>query len=250
MGDRAPTDPSGRGPPVPGGGRSSHSPQDAATGTSSPFAWQGGPLTGPLGALLAAAGAPPGMGAGAWPGFPSTSAPPGMGAGTWPFFPSVGVPPGLGTRADGATKNSQAAGSTGSSTPLAGLAAGAWPPSASMAGGGTDPTLHGGIPDWFSGAATAALGPEWLCADLGTSGGVTRASSSTTKATPSQGIDVDEDNERLPVRAASGPSSSRQRRGARAPRPPPASRTAPAPASVDVDLTNPRYEPRTHISCY
>jgi hypothetical protein len=82
---------------------------------------------------------------------------------------------------------------------LAGLAAGAWPPSASMAGGGTDPTLHGGIPDWFSGAATAALGPEWLCADLGTSGGVTRASSSTTKATPSQGIDVDKDNERLPV---------------------------------------------------
>jgi hypothetical protein len=68
-----------------------------------------------------------------------------------------------------------------------------------MAGGGTDPTLHGGIPDWFSAAATAALGPEWLFADLGTSGGVTRASSSTTKATPSQGIDIDKDNERLPV---------------------------------------------------
>jgi hypothetical protein len=99
MGDGVPPDPSGRGPPVPGGGRSSHAPQDAGTGASSPFAWQGGPLTGSLGALLAAAGAPPGMGAGAWPGFPSTGAPPGMGAGTWPFFPGAGVPPGLGITA-------------------------------------------------------------------------------------------------------------------------------------------------------
>jgi hypothetical protein len=93
MGDGAPTDASGRGPLVPGGGRSSHAPQDAATGASSPFTWQGGPLIGPLVALLAAAGAPPGMGVGAWPGFPSTGAPPGLGAGTWPFFPAAGVPP-------------------------------------------------------------------------------------------------------------------------------------------------------------
>jgi hypothetical protein len=93
MGDGAPTDASRRGPPVPGGGRSSHAPQDAATDASSPFTWQGGPLIGPLVALLAAAGAPPGMGVGAWPGFPSTGAPPGLGAGTWPFFPGAGVPP-------------------------------------------------------------------------------------------------------------------------------------------------------------
>jgi hypothetical protein len=59
--------------------RSSHAPQDAATGASPLFAWQGGPLTGPLGALLAAARAPPGMGAGAWPGFPSTS--------LWAYYP-------------------------------------------------------------------------------------------------------------------------------------------------------------------
>jgi hypothetical protein len=125
---------------------------------------------------------------------------------------------------------------------LAGLPTGAWPPSAAMAGGGTGPALHGGLQDWFVEVATATLGPEWLSANLGTSGGVTRASSSTTKAMPSQGIDIDEDNVRLPVRATSGPiwgSSSGQRRGGRTPRPPPASRTA--QASVDVDLTNPRF---------
>jgi hypothetical protein len=162
MGDGAPTDASGRGPPVPGGGRSSHVPYNAATGASSPFAWQGDPLTGPLGALLAAAEAPPGMGAGAWPDFPSTSAPSGLGAGTWPFFPGARVPPGLGMRADSAAKTNQAAGSTSGGTTLAGLAASAWPPSASIVGGGTGPTLHGGIPNWFVGAATTmALCRSW-----------------------------------------------------------------------------------------
>jgi hypothetical protein len=134
---------------------------------------------------------------------------------------------------------------------LAGLPTGAWLPSASMAGGGTSPALHGGLPDWFAGAATATLGSEWLRVDFGTPGGSTRASPSITKEVPSQAIDVDEENEWLPVRATSGPirGSSSCRRGGRVPRLPP-SRTAPVPASVDVDLTSARYEPRTHISCH
>jgi hypothetical protein len=240
MADGAPPDPSGRGPPVSGGGRSSHAPQDASTGASSPFAWQGGPPTGSLGALLAAAGAPPGVSAGAWRGFPT--------AGAWPFFPGAHVPA-ASAGADGVANTCQVAESRGGGPTLAGLPTGAWPPSAAMAGGGTGPAVHGGLPDWFAGAATAALGSEWLHADLGTPDGSTRASSSTTKEVPSQAFDVDE--ERLPVRASSGPirGSSSRRRGGRVPRLPP-SRTAPAPASVDVDLTSPRYEPQTHISCH
>jgi hypothetical protein len=194
MEDRTAADPPRRGAPVPGGGGSGPAPQDPATSASSSFAWQGGPPTGSLGALLAAAGAPPGVSAGAWPGFPA--------AGAWPFFPGARVPT-ASAGADGVANTCQVAGSRGGSPTLAGLPTGAWPPSAAMAGGGTSPALHGGLPDWFVGAATAALGSEWLRADLGTPGGSTKASSSTTKEVPSQAIDVDE--ERLPVRASSGP---------------------------------------------
>jgi hypothetical protein len=190
MADGAPPDPSGRGPPVPGGGRSSHAPQDAGTGASSPFAWQGGPPTGSLGALLAAAGAPPGVSAGAWRGFPT--------AGAWPFFSGAHVPaasagPGAASAGPGSDGGSRGGigGSRGGGPTLASLPTGAWPPSAAMAGGGTGPAVHGGLPDCFAGAATAALGSEWLHAYLGTPGGSTRASSSTTKEVPSQAFDVD-----------------------------------------------------------
>ncbi|XP_034580950.1 uncharacterized protein [Setaria viridis] len=162
-----------------------------------PFVWLGGPPTGPLGALLAAAGVPPGMVAGAWPGGAATAA--GQPPAQQPAIPAA-----------------------------AGLAAGAWPgipgawpgvPSAAMPASTSTP---GGWPEWWAGAAAAALGPDWLRADP----------QLASQETASQ--EVGGNDERLPVRG-----SSTRRRGTRAPRPPPAARTATAPASVDVDLTDP-----------
>ncbi|XP_022683929.1 elastin-like [Setaria italica] len=203
-------------------GRSGGGLQDAPSGGSNgapyvsgggaggaPFLWPGGPPTGPLGALLAAAGVPPGMVAGAWPGGAATAA--GQPPAQQPAIPAA-----------------------------AGLAAGAWPgipgawpgvpsagPSASQASGIPNAAMPGGWPEWWAGAAAAALGPDWLRAD-------------PQQETASQ--EVGGNDERLPVRVTSGPvrSSSTRRRGTRAPRPPPAARTATAPASVDVDLTDPR----------
>nr|XP_034571003.1 elastin-like [Setaria viridis] len=162
-----------------------------------PFVWPGGPPTGPLGALLAAVGVPPGMVAGAWPGGAATAA--GQPPAQQPGIPAA-----------------------------AGLAAGAWPgiPSAAMP---ASTGMPGGWPEWWAGAAAAALGPDWLRADP----------QLASQETASQ--EVGGNDERLPVRVTSGPvrSSSTRRRGTRAPRPPPAARTATAPASVDVDLTDP-----------
>nr|TKW33695.1 hypothetical protein SEVIR_2G256600v2 [Setaria viridis] len=107
---------------------------------------------------------------------------------------------------------------------VAGLASGAWPGATMAASTG----MPGGWLEWWAGAVAAALGPDWFRADP----------QLASQETASQEVGG---NERLPVRATSGPvrGSSTRRRGTRAPRPPPTARTAPAPASVDVDLTDP-----------
>ncbi|CAN6287525.1 unnamed protein product [Urochloa humidicola] len=164
------------------------------------FLWPGAPASGSLAAFLAAVG-------------PSPNA---VGA----FRPGpLGVAPHA-AGAEGATAASQAAASWAAMQPAGGLGV-AMPGAAAMAG-------QGGWPDWWAAAATAALGPDWLRADAGTSSGAV-AQSPAANETAARGISA-------PVRGASA-----RRRGGRAPRPPRAAATPPPPPPpVDVDLTDPR----------
>jgi hypothetical protein len=106
-----------------------------------------------LSALLAAAGLPPGMVAGAWSGF--------QGAGV--------------------------AGVEG-----AGHGAALWggiPPAAGVTAGSAGILGNGGRPEWMNSTTAVALGPDWLRANASTSRVVTRAAPAVTNETSSQDVE-------------------------------------------------------------
>ncbi|CAL5050850.1 unnamed protein product [Urochloa decumbens] len=183
---------SGQGDPGGGGG----------SGAPPVFLWPGAPATGSLAAFLAAAGPCPGAVGGAWPGAPGAAPPGGVVEGGSPLGLAAGSWPGV-----------QAA---------AGMTAPGWP--GPMMPGASSMPAQGGWPDWWAGAATAALGPDWLRAEPGTSGASPQ--SPAANETSARGVSA-------PVRGA-----STRRRGGHTPRPPRPAATATPPPPVDVDLTD------------
>jgi hypothetical protein len=210
-----------------GGSASGGTFVSAALAGATPFLWPGGLQADSLGALLAAAGVPPGVAASAWPGLAagaSTAGPglPGAHACEW-----LGLAEGASTAGPGLPGAHAGAGAAeGAATTAHGAAA--W------GGAGLEGAGHGGWPEFLANAAAA----------LANSRVVTAAAPAVNNDTTSQVVRLDACHIEL-FEVPAGPFPSRastgRRRGGHARRPPPAARNA-ALAPMDVDLTDSGYE--------
>jgi hypothetical protein len=201
---------------------------------AAPFLWPGGMPAAPLGALLAAAGVPLGVAAGAWLGLTGATGDASNtrsdgaahGAASCRGVPAASVAgawPGLAGAAGGTS-------STGPDGVAPGAAA-----SGSMMGEAASIPGHGGWPEFLATATTALV----------TSCVITRATPTVSNETASQEVrPCARRMERfeVPTDYPRPRASTVRRRGGRTSRLPPAARNATATASVDVDLTDSRYE--------